>query len=275
MDFYPGGRDGDRGGVHGVRRAMRAARRLRGRPGRRSRDRARAGAGAPHATASDRANDGRSRSRRRTRAERARGSCRSTARGTRCRLQVDGAHNLLNAAAAVAAARAGRRGAGRRRRGARRDSPASTGGSSSAGPRGARRSSTTTGTSPTELAVTLDVARRTGPDAARRGVPTAPVLAHAGAVARARREPGRGRPRRGDRRVRCGAGPDPGRHRQARRRRGRRGAPATRVVYLPHRADVVGFLDREVREGDLVLTMGCGDVWMLGDAALERIGRRA
>ena len=31
------------------------------------------------------------------------------------------------------------------------------------------------------------------------------------------------------------------------------------------------FLDREVRPGDLVVTMGCGDVWMLGDAALERI----
>jgi UDP-N-acetylmuramate--alanine ligase len=44
-----------------------------------------------------------------------------------------------------------------------------------------------------------------------------------------------------------------------------------RVVYLPHRNDVVEFLEREVREGDLVLTMGCGDVWMLGDAAIERI----
>jgi UDP-N-acetylmuramate--alanine ligase len=46
----------------------------------------------------------------------------------------------------------------------------------------------------------------------------------------------------------------------------------TRVVYLPHRNDVVTFLEREVRGGDLVITMGCGDVWMLGDAALERIG---
>jgi UDP-N-acetylmuramate--alanine ligase len=46
---------------------------------------------------------------------------------------------------------------------------------------------------------------------------------------------------------------------------------ATRVVYLPHRQDVVRFLGDEVREGDLVVTMGCGDVWMLGDAALERI----
>jgi UDP-N-acetylmuramate--alanine ligase len=44
-----------------------------------------------------------------------------------------------------------------------------------------------------------------------------------------------------------------------------------RVVYLPHRNDVVEFLEREVRGGDLVLTMGCGDVWMLGDAAIERI----
>ena len=44
-----------------------------------------------------------------------------------------------------------------------------------------------------------------------------------------------------------------------------------RVVYLPHRNDVVEFLAREVRERDLVITMGCGDVWMLGDAALERI----
>jgi UDP-N-acetylmuramate--alanine ligase len=48
-------------------------------------------------------------------------------------------------------------------------------------------------------------------------------------------------------------------------------SPATRVVYLPHRQDVVRFLGDEVRDGDLVVTMGCGDVWMLGDAALERI----
>jgi UDP-N-acetylmuramate--alanine ligase len=48
-------------------------------------------------------------------------------------------------------------------------------------------------------------------------------------------------------------------------------SPSTRVVYLPHRQDVVRFLGDEVREGDLVVTMGCGDVWMLGDAALERI----
>lgn len=44
-----------------------------------------------------------------------------------------------------------------------------------------------------------------------------------------------------------------------------------RIVYLPHRSGVARFLADEVRAGDLVLTMGCGDVWMLGDEALERI----
>jgi UDP-N-acetylmuramate--alanine ligase len=48
-------------------------------------------------------------------------------------------------------------------------------------------------------------------------------------------------------------------------------SPSTRTVYLPHRHDVIEYLDRELREGDLVVTMGCGDVWMLADAALERI----
>jgi UDP-N-acetylmuramate--alanine ligase len=48
-------------------------------------------------------------------------------------------------------------------------------------------------------------------------------------------------------------------------------APGRRTVYLPHRRDVVAFLEQEVRAGDLVVTMGCGDVWMLGDAGLAAI----
>ncbi len=48
-------------------------------------------------------------------------------------------------------------------------------------------------------------------------------------------------------------------------------SPDTRTVYAPHRVDVVEFLAHEVGEGDLVVTMGCGDVWMLGDAVRERI----
>jgi UDP-N-acetylmuramate--alanine ligase len=51
--------------------------------------------------------------------------------------------------------------------------------------------------------------------------------------------------------------------------------PGLRTLYLPHRQDVVSFLGREVRPGDLVVTMGCGDVWMLGDAVRERVLERA
>jgi UDP-N-acetylmuramate--alanine ligase len=47
--------------------------------------------------------------------------------------------------------------------------------------------------------------------------------------------------------------------------------PTARIVYLPHRGDVVRFLESEIREGDLVVTMGCGDVWMLADATIARI----
>ncbi|HEV3475834.1 MAG TPA: UDP-N-acetylmuramate--L-alanine ligase [Actinomycetota bacterium] len=45
-------------------------------------------------------------------------------------------------------------------------------------------------------------------------------------------------------------------------------APGKRTVYLPHRADVAPFLARELREGDLVLTLGAGDVTMVGDETL-------
>jgi UDP-N-acetylmuramate--alanine ligase len=55
----------------------------------------------------------------------------------------------------------------------------------------------------------------------------------------------------------------------------RRASAGTPVVYLPHRADVIGYLDREIRPGDLVVTMGCGDVWMLGDAAIQRMQEAA
>jgi UDP-N-acetylmuramate--alanine ligase len=48
-------------------------------------------------------------------------------------------------------------------------------------------------------------------------------------------------------------------------------APAQRVAYLPHRKDVVRFLAAEVREGDLVLMMGAGDIPMITDEVLERL----
>jgi UDP-N-acetylmuramate--alanine ligase len=48
-------------------------------------------------------------------------------------------------------------------------------------------------------------------------------------------------------------------------------APAKRVVYLPKRSDVVQFLSSEVRTGDVVLTLGAGDITTLPDETLERI----
>ena len=51
----------------------------------------------------------------------------------------------------------------------------------------------------------------------------------------------------------------------------RAAAPDQPVVYAPHREDAVAFLADEVRDGDLVITLGCGDVWTVADAALARI----
>ena len=48
-------------------------------------------------------------------------------------------------------------------------------------------------------------------------------------------------------------------------------APGKRVVYLPRRSDVVPFLVSEVRQGDLVLTLGAGDITMVGEATLDRL----
>jgi UDP-N-acetylmuramate--alanine ligase len=51
-------------------------------------------------------------------------------------------------------------------------------------------------------------------------------------------------------------------------------APGKRVVYLPRRSDVAPFLSREVRPGDLVLTLGAGDITMVGSETLELLGAR-
>lgn len=40
--------------------------------------------------------------------------------------------------------------------------------------------------------------------------------------------------------------------------------PRAQLAYLPHRADVVPYLSQAVRPGDLVLTMGAGDVTAIG-----------
>ncbi len=47
--------------------------------------------------------------------------------------------------------------------------------------------------------------------------------------------------------------------------------PGTRVVYLPHRSDIAPFLVQEVRAGDLVLTLGAGDITAVLDEVLDGI----
>jgi UDP-N-acetylmuramate--alanine ligase len=44
--------------------------------------------------------------------------------------------------------------------------------------------------------------------------------------------------------------------------------PAARVEWVPERADVVAFLRRELRPGDLCLTLGAGDLTTLPDELL-------
>jgi UDP-N-acetylmuramate--alanine ligase len=46
-------------------------------------------------------------------------------------------------------------------------------------------------------------------------------------------------------------------------------APGKRIIYLPHRAGVAAFLAGEVRSGDLVLTLGAGDITVVGDETLS------
>jgi len=40
--------------------------------------------------------------------------------------------------------------------------------------------------------------------------------------------------------------------------------PRKRVAYFPHRADIASYVAGSVRSGDLVMTMGAGDVTTMG-----------
>jgi UDP-N-acetylmuramate--alanine ligase len=50
--------------------------------------------------------------------------------------------------------------------------------------------------------------------------------------------------------------------------------PRTRVAYFPHRADVEPFVTSLVRPGDLVMTMGAGDVTAIGDDLVRALRER-
>jgi UDP-N-acetylmuramate--alanine ligase len=47
------------------------------------------------------------------------------------------------------------------------------------------------------------------------------------------------------------------------------------VSYVPHRADVAGFLDDHVEAGDLVLTMGAGDITLVPDELAALLASRS
>ena len=51
--------------------------------------------------------------------------------------------------------------------------------------------------------------------------------------------------------------------------------PGRPVAYLPHRSELAGYLKRTVRPGDVLLTLGAGDIGTLGEEILERLEARA
>lgn len=47
--------------------------------------------------------------------------------------------------------------------------------------------------------------------------------------------------------------------------------PRKSVIYLPKKSDVLDFLASHVKQGDLVLTAGAGDIWTVGEGLLEML----
>lgn len=48
--------------------------------------------------------------------------------------------------------------------------------------------------------------------------------------------------------------------------------PGRPVVYLPHRSDLLAYLEKSSRPGDALLTLGAGDVNSIGEELLSRLG---
>ncbi|MEY2400709.1 MAG: UDP-N-acetylmuramate--alanine ligase, partial [Ilumatobacteraceae bacterium] len=46
--------------------------------------------------------------------------------------------------------------------------------------------------------------------------------------------------------------------------------PATRMAWMPKRADLVDYLAKELRDGDVCISMGCGDIASLPDEVQQR-----
>ena len=120
---------------------------------------------------------------------------------------------------------------------------------------------------PTEVRATLEAARTLAPAAAGRGLPAAPVLAHAAPGARVRRRARARRPAGGDRRsTRRASAPRtiPGVTGRLVAEAAADAAGGRRVAWLPDFDSAERFLRAELREGDLLLTLGAGDIDALG-----------
>ena len=50
--------------------------------------------------------------------------------------------------------------------------------------------------------------------------------------------------------------------------------PGSRVAWMPRRDDMVEFLARELRAGDVCISMGCGDIATLPDEVIARRAER-
>jgi UDP-N-acetylmuramate--alanine ligase len=46
--------------------------------------------------------------------------------------------------------------------------------------------------------------------------------------------------------------------------------PDTRLVWIPRRTDLIDFVAKELREGDVCVSMGCGDISSFPDEVLDR-----
>ncbi len=126
---------------------------------------------------------------------------------------------------------------------------------------------------PAEIRATLAAARERGPGPRGRGLPAPPALAHAGARARDRRRARRGRRGRGDRRLPRARAPRPRGHRP---RRWPSGCPRpARVVHAPTLAEAADAALAEARPGDLLITMGAGDVTLLGKELVARLEKQS
>ena len=195
----------------------------------------------------------------------------SASTGSRSSLPVPGVHNARNAATALAACRARRAPTWPRppRRSPTSPAPAAASSASGRTPAGALVVDDYAH-HPTEVRATI-AAARTLARARRRAPPAAPLLAHAPPVPRVRRCARAGRPCRRARRLPRARGAEdfPGVTGRLVAAAAADSADGRRVAWLPDFDSAERFLRAELRDGDLLLTLGAGNVDALGRRLLS------